>query len=305
MLASAYAERPQKMSVEYERQRRMRMWASLENAGGPSQVQPTLLRDLRIYGGAQGIWVDKRETMNADPDGVTVSVLHKGTIYPDDLSQDVLVYHYPATERGGTRDESEVEATKAAKRLRLPVFVVTLPSPTSPLRDVAVGWVEDWDDQAKQFLILIGAQPPPHPASHPGEEPPFELSPERAVRCTEVSARVGQQRFKFGVMKRYGSECAFCGVTIKSLLDAAHVCPVEFGGCDDPRNGLVLCALHHRAFDAGLVGIDPENTQLVFRNEGPDGGELRISRISLTHLVNRPHPDAIAWAWNHWTNRFV
>src|SRR5262245_15523324 len=98
------------MSVEVERQRRLTMWRSLQNAGRRHGVQPSVLRDLRVYGGAQGIWVDKRETVNADPAGVTVSVLHKGTIYPDDLSQDVLLYHYPTTERGAARDGSEVEA---------------------------------------------------------------------------------------------------------------------------------------------------------------------------------------------------
>ena len=43
----------------------------------------------------------------------------------------------------------------------------------------------------------------------------------------------------------YGDRCAVCGV------EAAHVMWLQAGGPDDVRNGLVLCALHHAAFDRG------------------------------------------------------
>ncbi len=36
------------------------MWNALLAEGGPTQVPPNLLRALGIYGGAQGIWVNKR-----------------------------------------------------------------------------------------------------------------------------------------------------------------------------------------------------------------------------------------------------
>jgi predicted restriction endonuclease len=46
------------------------------------------------------------------------------------------------------------------------------------------------------------------------------------------------------------------------LLDAAHVRAYRDKGSDDPRNGLVLCATHHRAFDKKLFAIDPSTLQL-------------------------------------------
>ena len=42
------------------------------------------------------------------------------------------------------------------------------------------------------------------------------------------------------------------------LLDAAHLRPYADKGSDDPRNGLVLCATHHRAFDKRLFGFIPQ-----------------------------------------------
>jgi putative restriction endonuclease len=47
-----------------------------------------------------------------------------------------------------------------------------------------------------------------------------------------------------------------CGVQL-GLLDAAHVVPVEHpDGTDEISNGVALCALHHRAYDRGLVMFD-------------------------------------------------
>jgi putative restriction endonuclease len=43
------------------------------------------------------------------------------------------------------------------------------------------------------------------------------------------------------------------------LLDATHIVgDVELGGAATVRNGLSLCAIHHRAFDQDLVGVSPD-----------------------------------------------
>jgi hypothetical protein len=39
--------------------------------------------------------------------GVAVPVLHNGASYPDDLSEDGLIYHFPATNRARRRDEAD------------------------------------------------------------------------------------------------------------------------------------------------------------------------------------------------------
>ena len=92
--------------------------------------------------------------------GVTVSVLHTGSSYPDDLANDGIFYHYPDTNRTPGRDASEIEATKEAARLRLPVFVITYPSLNAKSRNVFLGWVEDWDDTNKIFLITFDISRP-------------------------------------------------------------------------------------------------------------------------------------------------
>ena len=64
-----------------------------------------------------------------------------------------MIYHYPETHRPQGRDINEIEATKNAKKFGVPVCVITHTSHSK--RDVYIGWVTDWDDAAKQFLVLM------------------------------------------------------------------------------------------------------------------------------------------------------
>jgi hypothetical protein len=131
-------------TVEGELERRRNMWNALLDRGGPREVPPRVLRDLGIYGGAQGIWIDKGRTSSlpADGTGVTVGLLHTGTAYADDLSDDGVLYHYPSTNRVRGRDLSEINATKAAGTFGLPVFVITHSKLDSTKRDVHLGRIE-------------------------------------------------------------------------------------------------------------------------------------------------------------------
>ena len=277
-------------SVEEELALRKRMWQQVLAEGGPKGVEPKLLRQLGIYGGAQGIWVDKARTasLTENGNGVTVGLLHTGVHYDDDMTESGVLYHYPETGRPPARDKAEVDATKACKVHRLPVFVM---HKRGSLRDVFFGWVEDWDDQFAEFLITFGANPPlPAPASDDG----FELmAKDRSRKTRETAARMNQNRFKFQVLARYEPSCAVCSIAAPEVLEAAHVFEVKHGGTDHPANGLVLCATHHRAFDRKLFAIEPESTRLIYRHDGPTKDDLRITRDDLRHLRNQPHSEAL------------
>jgi hypothetical protein len=163
--------------TEVERARRIALWRSLSQQDRDS-IEPSHLRALGVYGGAQGIWVDKANTAISDaaPAGITVSILHTGRHYDDDLSDDCMLYHYPSTDRLGSRDAGEVQATKNAMSLGIPLFVV-LPSPRSrQLRSVNFGWVSDFDDEGRTFLIVYG--------SGDASEPPPQIRNARHSRCS-------------------------------------------------------------------------------------------------------------------------
>ena len=160
------------IDVTSELKRRLQIWHSLANEQ-LDHLEPQRLRNLGIYGGAQGIWVDKAHTASSEigVEGATVAILHTGRHYADDLSDDGVIYHYPNTSRPPARDAAEVQATKNAMAHGLPIFVI-LPGRASHIRRLKLGWVCDFDDDNRQFLILFGkenlhrTQKPKHKMSH-------------------------------------------------------------------------------------------------------------------------------------------
>ena len=272
--------------VAAEYRRRIKTWGRLRKAGGPLRVSAGLLRDLGIYGGGQGIWVDKATTGSASPDGsgVAVGLLHTGQ-YCNDLSPDGAIYRYRRTARAVKRDLDEISAVKNAGLLGLPVFVVTATGPRRSLRDVRVGWVEDWDDAGMAFLIAFGTirRPMPCVAQDPGRlfspvKPPGDRlanSPRRTP---------SEARFRFGVFRRFGRQCAVCDMAVPELLDIIRLRPAPSEAPDDPANGLVLCALHKRAYELGLFTIDPVTLHITIPSDGPNVAALNITRANLDHL---------------------
>src|SRR5262249_48105237 len=140
------------------------------------------------------------------------SNLHTGRHYPDDLSDDGVIYHYPETSRPPGRDAAEVRATKNAMVHELPIFAV-LPGTTSQnRRSLKLGWVCDFDDENQQFLILFGDETPPTYTKAESVADPFQLLQEPRKKASTIMVRTGQQRFRFHVLSQYGSKCAVCEI---------------------------------------------------------------------------------------------
>lgn len=224
-----------------------------------------------------------------------MGILHTGQHYPDDLTDDGVIYHYPETARPPSRDRGEIEATKTAARLGLPVFVILPGLGRANRRTVKLGWVEDWDDASKQFLIFFGEEPPPNDPA-PELEAPFDLIEDGSLKVVQAKARKRQQRFRFQVLYKYGYKCAVCEINHLRLLQAAHLRGIADKGSDDWRNGLPLCANHHEAFDANLFAIVPEVLEIqVAPNVTRESIGIHTERIE--PLQNRPHPTALEWRY--------
>ncbi|MEH1911436.1 MAG: HNH endonuclease [Nostoc sp.] len=73
-----------------------------------------------------------------------------------------------------------------------------------------------------------------------------------------VKKRLRDSSFQDRVLTAYNYRCAMCGVQL-DLVQAAHIVPVSHDdGTDETSNGMALCALHHYAYDRGLVFVDEE-----------------------------------------------
>lgn len=95
------------------------------------------------------------------------------------------------------------------------------------------------------------------------------LDPDAVLRSgdalpDEVAASEGKRRdprWRSLVLQAWDRQCAFCGYdgqlgNVSAGVEAAHVRWFAFGGPDALDNGLALCALHHKLFDLGVLGLD-------------------------------------------------
>lgn len=81
----------------------------------------------------------------------------------------------------------------------------------------------------------------------PGKRKEAIVTTKKKLRALDFSRRV---------LGAYGHQCAMCGTQLR-LIDGAHILPVEHDdSTDQTANGIALCALHHRAYDRGLVAFD-------------------------------------------------
>jgi len=116
------------------------------------------------------------------------------------------------------------------------------------------------------------------------------LAPERRYALREVKARLHQASFRDAVLAAYGGRCAISHLPEPRLLDAAHIVMDADEQLGQPiiSNGLPLTKLRHAAFDAHLIGIDPDylSDRLLEIHDGPFL-ELGLKGIAGT-LIDRP-----------------
>ena len=87
-----------------------------------------------------------------------------------------------------------------------------------------------------------------------------EVSDARHAYLTgTIKVRLQQRSFREKVLDAYQSQCAFCRLRHRELLDAAHIIPDNFpDGKSIIENGISLCKLHHAAYDSFIIGVTPD-----------------------------------------------
>ncbi|RZS95214.1 HNH endonuclease [Cecembia calidifontis] len=92
-----------------------------------------------------------------------------------------------------------------------------------------------------------------------------ELPIEGLVREQIVKTRVNQNFFRKTILASYKNTCCITGINIPSLLVAGHIVPWSFDEKNrmNPSNGLCLNYLHDKAYELGLITIDPNYNILI------------------------------------------
>jgi putative restriction endonuclease len=134
-----------------------------------------------------------------------------------------------------------------------------------------------------------------------------ELPKEGLERERLVRVRVNQRFFRSTVLTSYSSQCCITGLAIPSLLTASHIAPwaTDQNNRMNPRNGLCLNVLHHKAFDLGLITITPEfrvrvSSSLENSVAGqPNGIFFETYNNQLARLPQRFLPDVSLLEWHN------
>jgi len=158
-------------------------------------------------------------------------------------------------------------------------------------------FISGWDARALKARVAFG---PPDQASLA----PPENALERRYALRAVQQRLHQASFREAVIAAYAGRCAVSGLPEPLLLDAAHIVADKDERFGQPvvPNGIPLSKIHHAAFDAHLIGIDPDyrlhvSNRLLSQNDGPmlesfkrlDGGTIHLpARTNPTCAVRAP-----------------
>lgn len=120
--------------------------------------------------------------------------------------------------------------------------------------------------------------------------------------------RLHQRAFRERVLDAYRSQCAFCRLRHRELLDAAHIVPDHLPeGGPTVNNGLALCKLHHAAYDSFMIGVSPDYVLRVRGDilEEEDGPVLRHGMQGLQDKklilprapADWPSPELLDWRY--------
>lgn len=130
-------------------------------------------------------------------------------------------------------------------------------------------YVMDWSARELKARLAFAPSSPTAITRQPD-------APERRYALRLVSQRLHQATFREAILAAYAGRCAISGLPEPRLLDAAHIIADidEARGQPIVTNGLPLTKVHHAAFDANLIGIDPDyrihvSDELLSINDGP------------------------------------
>ncbi len=163
---------------------------------------------------------------------------------------------------------------------------------------IVPAYIAGWDAKALKAHVAFGM---------PDQKilTPPQSALERNYALRTVKQRLHQGSFREAVINAYDGRCALSRIPEPLLLDAAHIIPdkdEDFGQPIVP-NGIPLSKIHHAAFDAHLIGIDPDyrlhvSDRLLDQSDGPMLEVIKLLNNETIHLPqrikDRPDPERLA-----------
>lgn len=135
--------------------------------------------------------------------------------------------------------------------------------------------------------------------------------PAKEYATVAAKRRLHQARFRQLVVSAYEERCTVCRLHHPILLDAAHILEDrDQRGLPEVPNGMALCKIHHGAYDANIMGVDPDYRIHIRKDilEEMDGPMLRYGlqemhggRIQIPRNADlRPRPEYLDLSFSRW-----
>lgn len=240
---------------------------------------------------------------------LSITTTPKGP-YDDFLGEDnFVIYRY----RGSDPNHRDNVGLRKVFELRLPLVYLHGFQPGKYLASYPVYIISD-DPNNLMFKISLDDVLPTFEYSQLSVSRQIaEVSDARHAYITStIKVRLQQRSFREKVLDAYRSQCAFCRLKHRELLDAAHIIPDNLpDGKSAIENGLSLCKLHHSAYDSFIIGVTPDFIIQVRKDilEEEDGPVLQhgLKGLHGSKLIlpssknNYPSRDALDWRYTRFT----
>ena len=115
---------------------------------------------------------------------------------------------------------------------------------------------DNWEELVVESEILID--------KHKSSDEKQELKPGKEKERI-VKTRVNQSFFRSTLLASYNNKCCITGITNSDFLIASHIVPWSVDSTNrlNPRNGILINALHDKAFEYGYITIDTDYKVIV------------------------------------------
>jgi putative restriction endonuclease len=147
-------------------------------------------------------------------------------------------------------------------------------------------WAYPWQQLRNPFAFADTGETPDGLARHLVRKPH-----ESAVVWGRINNRgIAQDVFRRALLIAYKQRCAFCGLSLKDALQAAHIIPWREATISqrlDPANGLLLCGTHHLLFDANILTVSTDR-QIMCSLVDPGFGWTDSDRRTAIALSGQP-----------------
>jgi putative restriction endonuclease len=198
---------------------------------------------------------------------------------------------------GTNPDAADNRWLREAYENRIPIIYFVGVAPGSYQAEIPA-YISGWDPKGLKVRVVF-AEADQEPLAFP------DTVEERRYALRSVKQRLHQASFREAVITAYSGRCALSGLPEPLLLDAAHIVPDKHETLGQPvvTNGIPLSKIHHAAFDAHLIGIDPDfrihvADRLLSIRDGPMLEAIKRLNAGEIHLPqrakDRPDRDRLA-----------